>query len=126
LYLFLASPIPDRNGGITFLPDSMYTWEGENFDLDPSALGSRISLFYDDPDAGAMLLVDEVLWDEQGWPWVLGASMALNPGLTDPFVDNDSPDSWCTSEASYGTNDLYGTPLLANTDITTANCPGPQ
>ncbi|MBW1878784.1 MAG: putative metal-binding motif-containing protein, partial [Deltaproteobacteria bacterium] len=126
LYLFLASTQEDKNGGIEFLGESMYTWEGTDFNLEPGDLGfARIALIFENFGPVGPVMVDEVAWKEQqGWPWEQGASMALNPNLTDPFIDNDDPLSWCQSTAFYGNGTHQGTPLLANTDTT--ECPGPR
>jgi hypothetical protein len=124
LYLFLARSEFSRNGGITFVPESMYAW-GNDFDLDTGDM-ERIALVFDDPDAGAALIIDEVWWD-QSWPSTEGTAMALNPNLPDPADLNDFAPSWCLSVATYtdGEQTHSGTPLQANNDIDPTECTGP-
>ncbi|MGB0589739.1 MAG: lamin tail domain-containing protein [Myxococcota bacterium] len=70
------------------------------------------------PDSGP---VDRVAWTGAApWPDPIGASMALEPNLTDA-VNNDDGGVWCAATEIFGAGD-FGTPGTANGPCVVAAC----
>jgi len=65
--------------------------------------------------ANGVTVLDRVAWDDGAtFPDPNGASMSLDPGSYDPFL-NDVGTNWCEGETEYGDGDL-GTPGMDNDD----------
>lgn len=81
-------------------------------DLSLSNTGAVLSLYNQDTGTGAGALIFSVDYGSNGFPAGTGASIGLDPGMTNP-ADAISGTSWCTATSAYNTGDL-GTPGMPN------------